>query len=87
MEDDLNFQQNGRRHQLFKKMEDDLIFFYKIEDDLNCFLSKRKTTSIFNKMEDDLNILQNGRRPQCSIKWKTSPIFYKLEVDLIYFEI
>ena len=45
------FSVNGRRPQLFGKMEDDLNFW-----------AKWKTTSILKVMEDDLNVKGNGRR-------------------------
>ena len=82
MEDDINKLANGRRPQIlrkwnttsiFKKMEDDLIFFkWKMEDDLNVqvnlrqprFSGKQKTTSISKLMEDYLNFKGNERHPQ-----------------------
>ena len=71
MEDDLNFEPNGRRPQFFNKMEYDLNWLSvskvdpQLEDDLHFFVNGRRP-QIFNKLEDNLNY---------SIKWKTTSIF------------
>ena len=65
------FEGNGRRHQFFPEMEDDLNFrtwkttriFQEMEDDLN-FSGNGRRPQFLKEMEDDLNFSGNGRRPQ-----------------------
>ena len=45
-------------------MEDDLIFFPKMEDYLKMFLNGRRLQFFLKEMEDYLKPFLNGRRPQ-----------------------
>jgi hypothetical protein len=63
MDDNLDVYTNGRRPQLFRHVEDDLIF---LGNRRTSSTFKLKTTSIFRQMEDDLNI---------SGKWKMTSLF------------
>jgi hypothetical protein len=62
------------------KMEDDIEFFEKMEDDLNC-LAKLKTTPISWLMEDNLNSKVNRSQTQGLGKWKTTSTFRLMEND------
>jgi hypothetical protein len=53
------FQNNGRRPQFLKEMED-ILNFQEIGDNLSFRIWK--TTSIFQEMEDNLNFSGNRRR-------------------------
>ena len=80
MEDDLNFSENGRRPQFFRKMEDNQNFikmeddpiFIKMEDDLNFI--KMEDDLNFIKMEDSLNFQQNRIQPQNNDKMENGLI-------------
>jgi hypothetical protein len=67
MEDNLNFQKNGRQHLFSYYLGNGirLQLFGKMEDNLN-----------FKENEDDLNFNVNGRQPQCPFLWKTTSVSF-----------
>ena len=64
MEDDIKFFGNGRRSQVFAKMEDNLNLFGKMKDDI----------ILLGKMEDNLKCNLKGRQPWMEDKCKYSTV-------------
>ena len=91
MEDNLNFFTKWKTNSTFQPNEDNLIFYYKMDDILNFvynpngrrahFCSKIEDDLNVFKIKDDLNFQQSGRQPLFSTKWKTTSIFYKRQDD------
>ena len=76
MEDDLNFSGKWKTTSTFLKMEDDLNFFRKMEEnlDLKLFLANGGRPQFLGKGKTTSTYLENGRRPQFESKWKTTSI-------------
>ena len=70
MEDNLDFSENGRQPQFFRKWNTTSIF-QEMEDDPNFSGYGRQPQ--LQEMEDDRNFSGNGRRPQFFRKWNLSP--------------
>ena len=53
-----NIIENGRRPQIFLKIEDDLKYFWKIEDNFKYFLKLKTTSNIFVNQRQPLMFLR-----------------------------
>ena len=65
-------------------MEDDLIFFSQMEDNLFLCENGRQLQPL--ELEDNLNGLENTKRPQYLSNWEATSLFWKIKDDLNYLE-